>query len=70
MISEFDQDSFRDKYSDWTSTLHQDTRFRLHFTNEQLEDHLSSKRVKNECDYLGITLEKYIDKYIIKAEEE
>jgi len=70
MISEFDQDRFRDKYSDWTSNLNQDIRFKLHFTNDELEDHLSSGKVKDECEYLGITLEQYKKKFIIKSDEE
>lgn len=60
---------FTDKYSDWTSNLNEDTRFKLHFTAEELQDHLASKIVKDECDYLGITLEQYKRKYILKAED-
>jgi hypothetical protein len=67
-MKEFER--FTDKYSDWVSTLNQDTRFKLHFSAEELQDHLSSKRVKDECEYLGITLDQYKRKFIIKAEEE
>lgn len=65
MIKESDIERFRDKYSNWQKNLNEDIRAGVHLTGEDLQAHLESKAVKDDCEYLGITIEAYKKKYII-----